>query len=52
MASQPKYDPEKIREVIRLLKLAIEDCQRLLSASEEAVHGSKQDNDSPIRKAR
>ena len=32
-----KYDPEAIREVIRLLNLALDDCQRLLNEAEKGV---------------
>ena len=39
---------ERIREVIRLLKLALDDCYRFLGENEEAVRQSKQDND-PLR---
>lgn len=39
-----KYDPEAIREVIRLLNLALDDCRRLLNEAENAVHDPGQDN--------
>jgi hypothetical protein len=36
---------ENIKEVIRLLNMAIEDCYRLLAEAEDAVRSSEQDNE-------
>lgn len=42
--SQKAQTAENLKEVIRLLNLAIEDCQRLLSEAESVVRTSGQDN--------
>jgi hypothetical protein len=38
---------DRLKEVVKLLKLALEDCHRLLAQAERDVHESKQDNDPP-----
>jgi hypothetical protein len=40
-------DSDKLREVVKLLKLALDDCHRLLAEAEKDVHQSMQDNDPP-----
>jgi len=38
---------QRLREVIRLLNLALDDCQRLLGETDNGRRQSKQDNDPP-----
>ena len=40
-------DSDKLREVVKLLKLALDDCHRLLAEAQMDVHESRQDNDPP-----
>jgi len=49
VASIPKEqsEPERLREVIRLLNLALDDCHRLLDQAENDVRIAQQDNDPP-----
>lgn len=42
-----RFNNDRIKEVIRLLRLAIEDCQRFVEDAEEAVKESRQDKDPP-----
>ena len=45
MATNPdKSSVERIKDVIRLLNLALEECERHLCEAEEAVRKSGQDN--------
>jgi hypothetical protein len=39
---------ERILDVIRLLKLALDECYRFLEALSDADHVARQDNDPPI----
>ena len=43
--SEDVFETDRLREVVRLLKLALENCQRLLAQAERDVLMSKQDND-------
>ncbi len=40
-------DSDKLRDVVKLLKLALDDCHRLLAEAQMDVHESRQDNDPP-----
>ena len=46
--SKEPSESERIREVMRLLQRAIDDCAAYLAEAEEAVRQSHQDND-PLR---
>jgi hypothetical protein len=45
--SEKISESERMREVIRLLELALEDCERYLGTVEETLNCTKQDNDPP-----
>lgn len=49
MAAESKRQTQvdSLKEVIRLLKLAILDCQQALAEAERAVQESPQENDNP-----
>ena len=42
--AEEKSETDRIKDVIRLLNLALEDCHRYLAEAEAAVEQSKQDN--------
>lgn len=44
-SSTQKADIDRIKEVIRLLNLALADCHQVLHEAEQAVLRSRQDND-------
>ena len=37
-------DVDRLKEVLRLLKLAVDDCERLLAAADQQIRCSGQDN--------
>lgn len=45
-----KTDVEKIREVIRLLNLALDKCNKLLVHTEECIQSSGQDNEPRLKR--
>jgi hypothetical protein len=45
--SEHKSESDRLKEVVKLLRLALDDCHRLLTEAEKDVHESRQDNDPP-----
>ena len=43
--SEQLSESDRIKEVMRLLKVAIEDCRRFLAEAEESVRQSHQENE-------
>ena len=44
-----KTEAERIREVIRLLLLALDNCNKMLALAEKSTQLSGQDNDPPLK---